>query len=337
MKKKKVFVHIGYEKTGTTTLQKHYLPHIEGVFYLGRHYAPEGGIKFSGYEEVLGAGDRLFDDEFVEGVREKFSESLFWENSSSEIFLLSNELFTGRFVHPASMNDLHRSVTSPNKVIELLQKLFSEEFFDLYFIITIRRQYDILASRYAQSYQYFRKEFRECLFFRSFEEFKEDFFSDPENLFRLSYNFLRTADSFAEVLGKDRILVLPFELLKENHALFLKSFCDFLGVNGEKLYDKKVPKENVRLAKDGTRRFDKISVFEELLEVKNKIIPNVHFGFGESEFSQILRKIHVPFQSNPGPIKFSDEEKERIKEIYFLSNKTLSQKYSLKLKEYEYF
>ena len=173
MKKKKVFVHIGYEKTGTTTLQKHYLPHIEGVFYLGRHYAPEGGIKFSGYEEVLGAGDRLFDDEFVEGVREKFSESLFWENSSSEIFLLSNELFTGRFVHPASMNDLHRSVTSPNKVIELLQKLFSEEFFDLYFIITIRRQYDILASRYAQSYQYFRKEFRECLFFRSFEEFKE--------------------------------------------------------------------------------------------------------------------------------------------------------------------
>ena len=119
--------HVGYPKTGTTTLQRHVFPHLEKVDYLGK-FIPGYGFSdpalYSAIDELLGA--------MIGNWGPERMKALYPAPAAGRTTLLSSEAF----IHPVAAD--------PLIVAERLHAAWP----DARILITVRSQQELLASFY---------------------------------------------------------------------------------------------------------------------------------------------------------------------------------------------
>lgn len=188
-------VHIGYPKTGSTFLQKVVFPSLTGLEYIDFHTC----VKL--FEDII------YLDQFDLDLRKTEEAFLRYQGNKS---LFSQEALTGA---PFTFKGLNRS--------EIPARLHALGFNKV--IITIRNQVDIIDSLYRQYvYQGGVMRFKDFLNLDG----KWNHYLRAFNLDYLKYH--RLIIKYIELFGRENILILPQEILKDNAGGYMKILGEFL-------------------------------------------------------------------------------------------------------------
>ncbi len=328
--KKTLYLHIGYPKTGTTTVQKHFFPKIEEIQYLGKFDNENKLFSF----DVKIIDDLIFKTEGKIGLEPNMKE--FCQYTESPKICISEESFTSNSLRTSIIKS--DNICPPQEQIaKNLRIFFNDERFDVKILCTIRKQDEMITSQYAQSYVHYYSRFKET---SSFKKFLDLYLNDKN----FKHTYVKTLDYYhvigiyEEQFGKDNIKILVFEELQNNPRQFYEKLCDYLGVNRDKYYKIAIRKvENKRSADQKYKKTRYISVFDKLFMVKNKYLPFVKVGTPPKIKNKLKKIKWTDNQKISKTIFLNNDEKDKILDKYKNSNKKLDKEYNLKLKEYGYY
>lgn len=215
-------LHVGYPKTGTTTLQQHVFPNLSGVCYLGKYipsYSFEdpalGNLLASAYQDLVSQWDPLPLKKAFSYLREDKKNSL----------LISTEAL----VHPIAVD--------PSIVGARLCEVAP----DAKIIFTLRAQTDLLKSFYRNhgafgSFLYLNKTEKEPFNIPlSPDEWLDMNFSAPWKNILGILDYDSIISDWVSYFGKESIFVLLFEDMEQGRSDFTNAMAAALGVKSEAL------------------------------------------------------------------------------------------------------
>jgi len=200
----KWIIHIGYQKTGTTWLQKMVFPRLGNIVYHGKH----GDTPLPWLSELIAELKRHPFHRDLSGMRKKIDriENEYNENTTH---VLSCEGFVGT------------PVLGGIDAEHILNGVF-DVFRNPKIIVTIRNQMALMVSLYKQyvlaggtltPYEYFNV-------------------TTPSNRFSLEFLcFDRMISHLTEKTGGENVLVLPLESIQQNRQKAINRLCAFVGVS----------------------------------------------------------------------------------------------------------
>ena len=195
--KKNIICHIGFPKTGTTFLQYAIFPKIEGVQYIPTELSKQL------FSTTIDSDDTVYDEQINRSSLQQLIDP------SSTTVLLSNERLTGSHQTGHFVNR--------SQIARRLKNLGIDKI-----IITIRNQVDVLESAYRQ---YIKR--GGVLKFKDYFGLEKTTINPP---FALDYyNYALIVDLYADLFGKQNVLVLTYETLGDDN--FYQRLADFLGVD----------------------------------------------------------------------------------------------------------
>jgi len=210
---KTLYIHVGTRKTGTTTLQNFFANNKQSLEQKGIYYPMEGS-----YYDPFGAGQHL----------------LAFALLGHRPYWLSQKL---KYTKKGCIEEIqkHLNATNCNNIL-----LSSEHFFKndpveiksvfenlplaVKIIVYLRRQDKYLESSYNQL-------IKMVLENRHFENFVKE---EIENENSKSPHYYAKLTKFAEVFGKENIIVRPFEKQQFYHQDLIEDFLHLLGLSCEK-------------------------------------------------------------------------------------------------------
>ncbi|MEO0461007.1 MAG: hypothetical protein AAF219_09190 [Myxococcota bacterium] len=191
--KRKLFLHIGPGKTGTSAIQAGLKAHADFLLTRGLSVA-------TAPDDLAGVSNSLSDVHLVEEARAELSAWV--RNSTAEQLVFSSE-----YLFPF----VFQSELSAQRLSNLVEGVDA----DLCLVFYARRQDYYLESLYQQSVK--RKRSRTL----SFESFVQEF--------GFSLNWINVADSFQRALPDAEITVRPFEISTIGGRDILRDFLEALG------------------------------------------------------------------------------------------------------------
>lgn len=215
-----VVIHAGYFRTGTTTHQRHIFPNIPGVHYVGKPFK-ERAVQ-QAFRKMVCQAVEEYDEERTRQVLPKAATPP--DQASARCTVISNELIISPEAQDLDVVFARaKSVFGPVRVL-----------------LTIRNQNELFKSWIGN-----------VLPKASYGNLKEivaqhSQFGDPR-VSRISYlDFARYYEQIAELVGKDNVLILPFELLRKNPDAYASAMGRFLGVSGDAISQvlQTMPQEN---------------------------------------------------------------------------------------------
>lgn len=245
-KNKKLILHIGTHKTGTTALQNFCMINYELLKKYDIDYLPQDTI-WGGHHNLGWAfrGNAVAIEKYCNykdvGVLNHLKSSI--ENSSCSKILLSSENF---FL----MDD------------KKFAKLFFDTFkdYNIKVLVYLREQSDFLESWY---YELVRADY--CCLSESFEEF----IKNP----RYELDYFEILFKWMKFIGKDNIEVISYSEVKKHNLLYF-SFLNYLGVNA--INEFKLPNStNERVNYTQLLEILEINKKGLELEVRNELVRNV--------------------------------------------------------------
>jgi hypothetical protein len=290
--------HIGFHKTGTTTLQRGLFPNLPGTAYAGEGAAGTTNV-FGRMAENLWSAD---DGEYLEGTISGFLEDI---SHGAEALVASNE---GWSLRP-------RDGRTPERLRRLAP--------DAHVLVCIRDQRTALASLY---YMFLTR--GGCLSFA-------DWITSPHfEIDRLRYDV--TIGQYQDVFGAERVRTLVYEDLVADPAGFFTTVARYVRPDLPDGFSAgPVPHEHRSLSPTGRtslRIMNRLIVRSSL----NPKPPLGRFGPGGSKFrllrgvdARVLRHL-APDRSEPSVIA------ERILPLAAESNRCLEQMTGLDLAAYGY-
>jgi len=193
------FIHVGDYKTGTSWLQEKVFPFHPEMQYLGDYFKNKEQQRI--LREIVDTRDLDFDGE---SLKKRFLDN--FQKEENKIVGISREglsqlgLFDGE---------------NAKRIAQRLYDVFGKT----KIIYVIREQESMLNSLYSQYVKMGGT--------RSFK----DFFLDPAEsrglIERLKYH--KNIKMYQDIFGKENVLVLIYEELKENKKTFLYKTYDFIG------------------------------------------------------------------------------------------------------------
>jgi hypothetical protein len=312
----KIFLHVGYPKTGTKALQYNYFPNIKGINYLGKP------IKDNKLREIIEIAILKQDEiQFNETIIKQELESVLSKYSNNEIFLLSYEGF------------IFRRDNNPDRL--LVARRLKALFGDAKILIVLRNQFDFIKSIYNQSV-------KAGMFF-SFNKFL-DYFLNNNPTFISLLNYYDMIEYYKRLFGKDNVHVFCYEYFLEEPQKYINDISELLGVDNIQFENRYVNK-SFSLISLNIKRFLNYFVryglgrppFHtdisrkpgEKVNKKNliyiyKVITNVLAG-----------KLDNLLNSN-SDLKFTLKNREILIKLYSNQNKKICEEYGLNLEKYKY-
>lgn len=230
MSEKKVYIHVGMPKTGTTFMQKKVFPHLQHVEY----WTPFEHPLTYFFERISNNNHLTYPEEWKQKIRE------YLECSETEKHVLSFEGFFGSYTNNYKSNYTN-SLT--------LKELFPSA----KVILCIRNQVDIIESNYSQIVsEGFSGSINQYLNYRK-GKFQNERSESGINLNIESLHLVKYIENYLEVFGTDNVLVLPFELLKNSRQTFLNRICDFLDVESISMNETASAPTKTSLSKRGMK------------------------------------------------------------------------------------
>jgi Sulfotransferase domain len=238
--------HLGYPKTGTTTLQTHIFPRHPDIDYQGK-FIPAHDYRdervFAGIRALQTVSSFTWDSGKI--LRELVNEAL--ARSTRSVLLYSSENF------------LHPDTGDIGLVAARLRSLFP----DAKFIMTFREQADLLLSFYRShgaflNYVFTAKaEGTPLVLPISIEEWMTFQFSIPHKNVLGTLYYDKVAQSFIDQCGRDKIHFSLFEVFRDHPRDYLADMFSFLKIDLgtiDRLWRDQVENKGV-----DKRRFDELS------------------------------------------------------------------------------
>ena len=331
MKKKKLFLHLGYPKTGSTTLNEIIMPNIKGL----KSFIPNANYKFlrqmddkkyldDNYKIKVLIENFLYrkkdDNDIVEGLKilSNVNENKIFISSTGS---MSAFFFKGLYTKRGNYLD-------NNFISKKINDVFGE-FFDVSIILIIRRQWTWIPSAYA--------EWHRILDDKSFVEFSTKF-KNKRQIFHKGIDYYNVLSSFDKYFQKKNIFVSTQEALTLNSFAFYTKLLKFIGGEIDEKFIRNTKKRNNRSGQK-YKKIDRHNLLLFFRPLKMKYFPNTRFNFIKKYpwLLDIMTYIKLPYVDISKTIVLSKNDIYLIKKIYNNSNKKLSEKYGLNLEKFGYF
>jgi hypothetical protein len=336
-----IYIHVGFPKTGTTFLQRRCFPKLKGVHVVRYHQ----DVGLTGLLRTLW---RIVDAYplFVDMDKHRSEVNQFLQGVPQDKLLITLESLAGNAL---------RGFRENAQATESLRELFPSA----KIILTIRRQDTFLESLYRQFlWAYYDPTIDDFLSFRD-HEFINWFRAPPAypsiNVWRLDYHVY--AQNYAAAFGRENVLVLPQEMLRNDPRTFHVRLADFLDVEpyfpppGSDELNRGYSSRSCRIAfrlnrfvrapwRDARpwhviphepltpylRRRDRRDQTYRLLDALNRRL----------SLRYVLKNVVDRFHYRQGDI-LGDEKRRLLLDIHRESNRMLDKEYDINLQQYGYY
>lgn len=289
----RLFLHVGYPKTGTTSLQRHFFPAMRqsDLSYVGsgdpqsHHIAIGFGRAIHGDTDAVPAGELPAGNCLISC--ERITADCFrYLDSNGGFSPLPVAGIAGKCLHTAQAHGYD----------------------DVRVILVLRRQGELSHSLYAQSYAHY---FNHAPDLDDYACYAEKIIAGGR--IAAAYDFSAVVESFFEIFGRKNVLVLFFEDLAARQTAFLETLAGFIGCARPHV----IAPENVRRTAGG-RRSQSTSLFDELSMIKRKLLPGVNIRAG-----RVIRLMqHIPIRGSR-IIEARPELEQEVTAAYYESNSRL--------------
>jgi len=258
---KEIYLHIGYPKTATTTLQNNLFPnHLELIYLRNKD------------ENLSFMSDVFFarENSFKRSINSYKNELLKKTNKSKlNKFVYSEESLTSFSMFFRFQPRPYIWTVEPNSIARKLHISFSQTgvFDTVKILVTIRRQDEMLKSMYAQVYNFVFKKFSMTNNFRKFLNYS--LFENEKGGIIDSLFYNDVVMEYEKLFGKENICVLVFEELKEDSRKYIKKLCDFMNIDSASAIELIKNKHANKRSSDSGYKSDERNLIELLSYYKN--------------------------------------------------------------------
>lgn len=221
MLNKEIFIHIGMGKSASSFLQEFIFPNLKHTLFvnnkydLDNAYHPDELSKF--ISQLKSINPLMIDFDAVEKTIDTLSNTVVQPKC-----LISEEALFGNPFY--NFND-------SDAIARVLKCVFKQP----KIIIVIRKQDDYLESWYKQLlHQGMSLSINTFLNYKNgrFLSYDDTYVNFPENLVNTDvyqYDYYKLIRNHYEVFGEENVLVLPYEMFRENKSEFMNRLLGFLG------------------------------------------------------------------------------------------------------------
>jgi hypothetical protein len=205
-------IHVGFTRTGTTSLQLNFFSHRDDIFYVGEPYGEFGGI----FSHLRFVEDFKYDEAYLLRL---CNEQIFAKTDGRPI-VISDEILSDspqRYLAPYLV---------PRDVIAF--RLF--KFFQpARIIFTIRKQEEYVSSVYLNLKR--NSAFLDRMPVPPLSRWYRAMVSQLRGNFLQNINFHDSIALYEQIFGRENILILPLEcLIVDGPDRYLQELCDFIGI-----------------------------------------------------------------------------------------------------------
>jgi hypothetical protein len=298
-------IHIGANKSGSTTLQRNLFPKSEGLIYMG-----EDGEGYEYYRDIVNS--LVSDDDIYFRFDEALSLfSSFLSRAEGKTFLYSNEDIMTSRVPALCARRLHNILP------------------DAGIVVVIRNQLTAIPSWYVNHGAYLRNVprcyWRRYVSFDSWMDYCTSFlkYSPIEGFF-----YYRVVDLYASLFGRENIHILLYEDFVQRRKQFVDDLSRILRIDPQKAFE--------NLSGQWERKRRTIREFR-YHKFRNKFFWDFSFS-RYIPFGKTIKEGWLTFLERGAPADgfMSDQWKARIEELYGEENAKLAGEYNLPLRDYGY-
>ncbi|TCS70986.1 hypothetical protein EDC61_1121 [Sulfuritortus calidifontis] len=291
-----MFIHIGIEKTATTTLQEFLFSCHSEISYLGRPYRQE-------LQDLMVAVYRhdtiLYDAPRWAAVARAELDRVRVEG---KIIGLSEEFLASWITHDLGL------------VATRLKQLFGT----VKIVITIRRQIELLSSLYVDTIK--------ARPYQQFESWLDNGLNvEKGGAFKL-YDFESLAKYYELVFGEGSVGIFVFEEMVNDFEIFCRRLSAFLGIDAE---------EAIALMRGKHANTRKSGRLVKYKAWRSRFLPGIQFSslvpaYVNHGFQAFIHR------GCPAVVPVNTSAIRKIEAAYAASNRRLSEKYGLGLDRYGY-
>lgn len=287
MREKTVYLHVGYHKTGTTSIQNTLSKNASSLENLGFFYYQDADYS-----------QKWFKNHTLALSIRKIKHPLIPLDEKPEIVW-------GRFVEAADRSKAATIIVSSEVFMEGVDKAYIKNClrkFQVNIIFYVREQSDWIDSLYTEEVKH------------GYKKLVHEYFEDTKNK---KFNYYDEIESWADIFGKERIIVRDYNEVIKSHGL-LNDFMALIGldVNDTKAIEITSDRSNVRFPADLVNILVKFNNLP--LPLSEKIKLREHFIYLINKYPEVSRM---------EKFKVSESLKSEIRDYCLSFNKSLSDNY----------
>ena len=293
-----MFIHVGLQKTATTTLQEYLFRRHPQIAYLGRPYTDTE-------VETLIKAIYLHDSiEYDPGRwRDVARRRILPLRGRGRVVGLSEEFLTGSIGADRGLIAYRlRDIMGPARIV-----------------ITIREQVGALESEYIDTINYRP--------YVPYERWIADALEMPERSSLRLYDYDRLAECYESVFGPENVGVLLFEEFRTNRRAFLDRLCRFLGVDPE------VGEQVLGGAHANPRKSQRMLMYRR---IRSALLPS-GVSLSRFVPASVNRRVQRFLRGGSGAqLRYAESYRIRLRQFYREGNARLAARYRLPLERFGY-
>jgi hypothetical protein len=304
-----IVLHVGFSKTGTTTLQKYLFSNHSQVHYLGKPYTDDT-LKTLVHQLIM-QESLVYDPALLKNHLDR--KILININSTKKVIVLSEEMLLS-----------YSKARDKGLVAQRLKEVFPSA----KVLFTIRRQFELLKAAYlSRGRQLNYVPPRYTGLHVTFKEWLALAFENIERSYLGHADYFKTIDYYARLFGKNNVCVLLLEQLVHTPGEYTAKLSNFFGIDAGETNDLLSGKH----ANPGISRF----------QLASEALRSRWYPFSHSYLISKLLKIYLHLSKNTwreqdAEVRIPRELGERIGALYRAGNRLLISEYGLPLETYDY-
>ena len=282
----KIYIHLGYPKTGSTYMQNYIFNNLTNVNFIGIHNKFDKDL-YLVRKSIIQDDNNKFNKK-ISFLRKIIKKKI----KKDSINIYSDE----HFLIPTS--------TGYKRNIKRIKKLFLEFKRNINIIIFTRKHSDLILSLYQQT-NLVKKLLKISSFNEFLEKIKKKELNNNDKIFLNHFNFLETKKIIKKELTK-KIKIYDFDNLKKNKLIFIKKFLKYNGFEIKKINIHSINKKLIIgkhiMNKHLIRKLESKKTIIFLSRILNRVLSPklkyfikdkiILFFFGEREFIN-FKKINL--------------------------------------------
>lgn len=298
-----MYLHVGFQRTGTSKHQRDLFLHHRDIAYFGKPYRTP--VLLDLVYRIAGSDSSVYDPDAIREAMKQVVEEA--GDVDGRVPLISDESMLG-----------HRCIDT---------SVFCRRLVDLFgdpkVIIVVRRQDELLLSwLFHEIRKPNEKPLRE-----NFDLLVEESHTHKSLLHHLDYGSICRA--FADHVGNKNVLVIPYELFKDDPKAYAYRLSDFMGIDREETFER-LSGGRIRNARQPA---NKVAYFD----FKQRYLPGWGKGTVGRYADLLFSKLFLLTGLNARNVADIEARARAFcRERYANSNRVLSDHFGLDLKSFGY-